>query len=78
MDDIEIGTVRTTRAIGRDAYAAARAARDTGEITYLTVNGDRIAAVIPMPGKLPVITKACSCEWVCTGACSTGPHYPDD
>jgi hypothetical protein len=50
MDDIETGTTRASEhSFARDVCAAARQARDAREVTYLTVNGDRIAAVMPLP-----------------------------
>jgi hypothetical protein len=51
VEDIETGEARSLLIIGRDVCAAARKTRNTGEVAYLTVNGDRIAAVTPLPRK---------------------------
>jgi hypothetical protein len=47
MTDIEIGTTRTTRAIGRDVYRAARVARDLDTVSWLAVDGVQVAAIVP-------------------------------
>jgi antitoxin (DNA-binding transcriptional repressor) of toxin-antitoxin stability system len=49
MEDIETGLTRATRIIGRDVCAAARAVQDRGETVYLTRDGKRFAAIVPLP-----------------------------
>lgn len=51
LASIETGGSRSLPVIGRDVCAAARAARQTSQITYLTTDGERIAMIMPLPGK---------------------------
>ncbi len=53
MNSIEIGTDQAVGTIGRDIYAAASAARDRRDITYLTVLGVHIATIVPLPQRMP-------------------------
>lgn len=48
-DGIETGTTRRLPAIGRDACAAVRRARDHGTRTTITIDGDPVAAITPLP-----------------------------
>jgi len=50
LANLEIGPARGIGVIGRDVIRAAHAARETGQITYLTADGERIAMIMPLPG----------------------------
>jgi hypothetical protein len=48
MPDIEIGTSRSLGPAGRDMVHAALDAKKTGQISYVTQYGIRIAAITPL------------------------------
>ena len=51
LAEVETGTTRPLAAIGRDVCAAAYAAQRAGQVTYLTEDGQRLAMIMPLPGK---------------------------
>ena len=53
MSTIEISPDRTTGTIGRDVYRAAEAAHQRGETTELTLRGEPVASVTPLPAREP-------------------------